>query len=89
MTRKQLLSELENEYANIYEFTGNFGDEPLNILDQFMENAGLEKEAEHFLYDMIDNPYHSKNSLLSNKTLEQLLQVYREVVQECKVELQD
>ena len=42
MTRKQLLSELKNEYANIYEFTGNFGDEPLNILDQFIEQAGLE-----------------------------------------------
>ena len=88
MTRKQLLSELENEYANIYEFTGNFGDEPLNILDQFIEQAGLEKEAEHFLYDMIDN-IDSENFPLSNKTLEQLLQVYREVVEECKVELQD
>ena len=88
MTRKQLLSELENGYANIYEFTGNFGDEPLNILDQFIEQAGLEKEAEHFLYDMIDN-IDSKNFPLSNKTLEQLLQVYREVVEECKFELQD
>ena len=88
MTRKQLLSELENEYANIYEFTGNFGDEPLNILDQFIEQAGLEKEAEHFLYDMIDN-IDSENFPLSNKTLEQLLQVYREVVEECKFELQD
>ena len=86
MTRKQLLSELENEYANIYEFTGNFGDEPLNILDQFMDQAGLGKEADHLmcdLADMIDSKF------LSDKTLEQLLQVYREVVQECKVELQD
>jgi len=88
MTRKQLLSELENEYANIYEFTGNFGDEPLNILDQFIEQAGLEKEAEHFLYDMIDN-IDSENFPLSNKTLEQLLQVYKQVVNECKWELQD
>ena len=69
MTRKQLLSELKNEYANIYEFTGNFGDEPLNILDQFIEQAGLETEASLFLYDMIDN-IDSKNFLLSNKTLE-------------------
>ncbi len=86
MTRKQLLSELENEYANIYEFTGNFGDEPLNILDQFMDQAGLGKEAEHLMYDMIDM---IDSKFLSDKTLEQLLQVYREVVQECKVELQD
>ncbi len=86
MTRKQLLSELENEYANIYEFTGNFGDEPLNILDQFMDQAGLGKEAEHLMYDMIDM---IDSKFLSDKTLEQLLQVYREVVDECKVELQD
>jgi len=86
MTRKQLLSELENEYANIYEFTGNFGDEPLNILDQFMDQAGLGKEAEHLMYDMIDM---IDSKFLSDKTLEQLLQVYREVVEECRVELQD
>jgi len=86
MTRKQLLSELENEYANIYEFTGNFGDEPLNILDQFTEQAGLGKEAEHLMYDMIDM---IDSKFLSDKTLEKLLQVYREVVEECRVELQD
>ena len=86
MTRKQLLSELENEYANIYEFTGKFGDEPLNILDQFLDEAGLVKEGYHFLYDMID---HIDSKFLSDKTLEQLLQVYREVVDECKWELQD
>jgi len=86
MTRKQLLSELENEYANIYEFTGNFGDEPLNILDQFIDNAELNTEAEYLLDDMINE---NDSKFLSDKTLEQLLQVYREVVQECKVELQD
>jgi len=86
MTRKQLLSELENEYANIYEFTGNFGDEPLNILDQFMDDAGLGKEAEHLMYDMVDE---IDSKFLSDKTLEQLLQVYKEVVHECQVELQD
>jgi len=86
MTRKQLLSELQNEYDNIYEFTGNFGDEPLNILDQFMDQAGLGKEAEHFMYDMIDE---IDSKFLSDNTLAQLLQVYKAVVEECKVELQD
>jgi len=86
MTRKQLLSELENEYANIYEFTGNFGDEPLNILDQFIDNAGLNTEAEYLLDDMINE---NDSKFLSDKTLEQLLQVYKDVVQECKFELQD
>ncbi len=86
MTRKQLLSELENEYANIYEFTGNFGDEPLNILDQFIDQAGLSTEAEYLMDDMIDM---IDSKFLSDNTLAQLLQIYKEVVQECKVELQD
>ena len=86
MTRKQLLSELQNEYANIYEFTGNFGDEPLNILDRFTDMYNISKQAEHFLYDMIDQ---IDSKFLSDIELAQLLQVYKMVVQECKVELQD
>mgnify|MGYP003143514995 CR=1 FL=1 len=86
MTRQQLLSELENEYANIYEFTGNFGDEPLNILDLFIEDAGLSTEAEYLLDDMINE---NDSKFLSDETLKQLLQVYKEVVHECQVELQD
>lgn len=86
MKRKQLLSELENEYANIYEFTGNFGDEPLNILDQFIDQSGLSTEAEYLLDDMINE---NDSKFLSDNTLAQLLQVYKQVVQECKVELQD
>jgi len=86
MKRKQLLSELENEYANIYEFTGNFGDEPLNILDQFIDQAGLSTEAEYLLNDMINM---IDSEFLSDNTLARLLQVYKQVVQECKVELQD
>ena len=86
MTRQQLLSELENEYANIYEFSGNFGDEPLNILDQFIDQAGLRTEAEYLLNDMINM---IDSEFLSDNTLARLLQVYKQVVQECKVELQD
>ena len=86
MTRKQLLSELENEYANIYEFTGNFGDDPLNILDQFMDEADLVIEADHLLNDMIDE---IDSKFLSDNTLAKLLQVYKQVVNECKWELQD
>jgi len=86
MKRKQLLSELENEYANIYEFSGNFGDEPLNILDQFIDQAGLSTEAEYLLNDMINM---IDSEFLSDNTLARLLQVYKQVVQECKVELQD
>ena len=86
MTRKQLLSELENEYANIYEFPGNFVDEPLNILDEFMDEADLAMQADHLLNDMIDE---IDSKFLSDNTLAKLLQVYKQVVDECKVELQD
>ena len=86
MTRKQLLSELENEYANIYEFTGNFGDDPLNILDEFCEQAGLGDASSDLMAAMADG---EDPETLSNEVLSQLLQVFKEVVQECKVELQD
>ena len=86
MTRKQLLSELENEYANIYEFTGNFGDDPLNILDQFMDEADLAMQADHLLNDMIDE---IDSKFLSDNTLAKLLQVYKQVVNECEWELHD
>jgi len=85
MTRKQLLSELYKEYDNIYEFTGNFGDEPLNILDQFLIEAGLSTENEYIWDEKLADGLR----FLNNETLEQLIQVYKDVVQECKVELQD
>ena len=86
MTRKQLLSELENEYANIYEFTDGHGDAPLNILDQFMDDAGLNDESTDLIFAMADG---EEPETLSDDVLVQLLQVYKEVIQECKVELQD
>ena len=86
MNREQLLSELEKEYANIYEFTGNFGDAPLNVLDDFMTDAGLGEEAETILYDMVDE-IDSKS--LSDNMLARLLEIYKQVVDECKFEFQD
>ena len=86
MNRKELLAELEKEYANIYEFTDGHGDDPLNILDEFMDDAGLYDESTDLIYAMADG---EEPETLSNEVLAQLLQVYKEVVQECKVELQD
>jgi len=86
MNRKQLLAELEKEYDNIYEFTGGHGDDPLNILDEFMDDAGLYDESTDLIYAMADG---EEPETLSNEVLSQLLQVFKEVVQECKVELQD
>jgi len=86
MNRKELLAELEKEYANIYEFTDGHGDDPLNILDEFMDDAGLYDESTDLIYAMADG---EEPETLSNEVLAQLLQVFKEVVQECKVELQD
>ena len=86
MNRKQLLAELEKEYANIYEFTDGHGDDPLNILDEFCEQAGLGDASSDFFCATADD---EDPATLSNEVLSQLLQVFKEVVQECKVELQD
>ena len=86
MNRQQLLLALQNEYSNIYEFTDQFGDAPLNILDEFMEAAGLDDEAFELLEAQIDE---TDPTTLSDDILIKILQVYQDVVQECKVELQD
>jgi hypothetical protein len=86
MNRKQLLAELEKEYANIYEFTDGHGDDPLNILDEFCEQAGLGEASSDLMSAMADG---EEPETLSDDILSQLLQVFKEVVQECKVELQD
>ena len=86
MNRKQLLAELEKEYANIYEFTDGHGDDPLNILDEFCEQTGLGDASSDYFFATADD---EDPATLSNEVLSQLLQVFKEVVQECKVELQD
>ena len=86
MNREQLLEQIEKEYANIYEFTGGHGDDPLNILDKFCEQAGLGNASSHLIYALADG---DDPETLSNEVLAQLLQVSKEVVQECKFEFQD
>ena len=86
MNRQQLLVALQNEYSNIYEFTDQFGDAPLNILDEFMVAAGLDDEAFELLEAQIDE---TDPTTLSDDILIKILQVYQDVVRECKVELQD
>ena len=86
MNRQQLLVALQNEYSNIYEFTDQFGDAPLNILDKFMDAAGLDDEAFELLEAQIDE---TDPTTLSDDILIKIMQVYQDVVRECKVELQD
>ena len=83
MNREKILEQIEKEYANIYEFTDGHGDDPLCIMDDFCEQAGLGDASTDLIYAMADG---EDPETLSNEVLSQLLQVFKEVVQECKVE---
>ncbi len=82
MKRDEILKQLENEYNNIYEFTGRNGDAPLNILDKFMDSYNLDMEALILLEARIDE----YDPQLDNNVLVQLLDIYKEVVNECNYE---
>jgi len=82
MKRDEILKQLENEYDNIYEFTGRNGDAPLNILDKFMDSYNLDMEALILLEARIDE----YDPQLDNNVLVQLLDIYKEVVNECNYE---
>ena len=82
MQREKILKQLDIEYSNIYAFTDVGGDEPLEILDELMERDNLEMEASILLEASI-NEYDPQ---LDDDMLLKLLDIYKEVVDECKVE---
>ena len=82
MKRDEILKQLENEYNNIYEFTGRNGDAPLNILDEFTKRNDLEMEATILLEAQIDE----YDPQLDDNVLVNLLDIYKEVVNECNYE---
>ena len=82
MKRDEILKQLENEYNNIYEFTGRNGDAPLNILDKFMDSYNLDMEALILLEAQIDE----YDPQLDDNVLVNLLDIYKEVVNECNYE---
>jgi len=86
MNREKILNQIRKTYADIYEFTGNFGDTPLCIMDDFCEDAKLSDAKSDFIESLIED---KDPETLSDEVLTQLLQVFIEVVQECKFELQD
>jgi len=51
-----------------------------------LDDAGLNDESTDLIFAMADG---EEPETLSDDVLVQLLQVYKEVIQECKVELQD
>ena len=86
MNREKILNQIRKTYADIYEFTGNFGDTPLCIMDDFCERAGLKDASIKLIFAIAED---EDPKTLSDEVLTQLLQVFIEVVQECKFELQD
>lgn len=86
MNREKILKQIEKTYAKIYQFTDGHGDDPLNILDEFCERDGLGNASTDLIYALADDV---DPVTLSDEVLAQLLQVFKKVVQECKVEFQD
>jgi len=82
MKREKILKQLDKEYSNIYAFTDVGGDEPLEILDKLMERNDLEMEASILLEASIDE----YDPQLDDDVLVKLLDIYKEVVDECKGE---
>ena len=82
MQREKILKQLDIEYSNIYAFTDVGGDEPLEILDELMERDNLETEAQILLEASIKE----EDPQLNDDVLVKLLDIYKEVIDECKWE---
>ena len=82
MKRDEILKQLDKEYSNIYEFTDRNGDAPLNILDKFISRNDLDMEALILLEAQIDE----YDPQLDDNVLVNLLDIYKEVVNECNYE---
>ena len=78
MKRKEILKQLDAEYAKLYAFTDYYDDGPLNILDDIIEEAGLWDDYAILLEAQCDE-YDPEN--LSNSTLRSILICMEEAVQ--------
>ena len=77
MTRKEILSKIEETYNNIYAFTDSLGDEALNILDEHTTRYNLSDEDSILMEAMCDG---EDPSSLSKDTLSCLLDAYNEAL---------
>ena len=75
MTRKEILSKIEETYNKIYAFTDSLGDEALNILDEHTGRYNLSDEDSTLMEAMCDG---EDPSSLSKDTLSCLLDAYKE-----------
>ena len=77
MTRKEILSKIEETYNNIYAFTDSLGDEALNILDEHTGRYNLSDEDSILMEAICDG---EDPSSLSKDTLSCLLDAYNEAL---------
>ena len=86
MKRKEILKQLETEYAKLYAFTDHYDDGPLEMLDDIIEEAGLWDDYEILLGSAINFlPYRWPDldeTVLSTGTLRSILICMEEAVDE-------
>jgi hypothetical protein len=80
MKRKEILKQLDAEYAKLYAFTDYYDDGPLNILDDIIEEAGLWDDYEILLESYGDSAFLDE-TVLSTGTLRSILICMEEAVQ--------
>ena len=83
MTRKEILSKIEETYNKIYAFTDRLGDEALNILDEHTGRYNLSNEDSTLMEAMCDD--YDPTSL-SKDTLSCLLDAYKEALADLRCE---
>ena len=83
MTRKEILSKIEETYNKIYAFTDRMDDEALNVLDEYVTKYNLDDEYTIHLEAMIDE-YDPVN--LSKDTLSYLLAAHLDALADLRCE---
>ena len=83
MTRKEILSKIEETYNKIYAFTDRMDDDALNVLDDHTDRYNLADE-DAILMEAICDDYDPTN--LSKDTLSCLLDAYKDALADLRCE---
>ena len=83
MTRKEILSKIEETYNKIYALTDRMDDDALNVLDEHTDRYNLADE-DAILMEAICDDYDPTN--LSKDTLSCLLDAYKDALADLRCE---
>ena len=83
MTRKEILSKIEETYNKIYAFTDRMDDEALNVLDEYVTKYNLDDEYSILIEALCDD-YDPTN--LSKDTLSYLLDAHKDALADLRCE---